>query len=375
MLSAGFKNKTAFDRMVDEDKLYDSYFQEDENGKRRFGPPLSDDWENVHRLVQFLKIFYDATLAFSSYKNVTSSHCFNNICTIEASLNVFTSSSYVNMSNMAFEMKKKFDKYWEGLEINKLLIISSVFDPRSKMGFVTICFEKLYGKDTTKCIEMKEAVMEVLRKLYESVLITTVDVAGILGLPMGHIEITKRTVTTIPEILKEWSWIFKKTTAYITPNALTMKMLEVDVDDPWFKRHFALLVMRVLIDPMVNGYVNHNYIDHLWDVENISNLNWGQMVINALVSSKLGVVLYIRSVPRSFPAFRSWTFKLLLKREQYELKSGGFGYGHVDSALQLENAPPEEECPSIPQSNVPHPPQPQVETPPPMLEGLQGFVD
>nr|GMC71737.1 zinc finger BED domain-containing protein RICESLEEPER 2-like [Ipomoea batatas] len=162
-----FKNKAAFDRMVDEDKLYDSYFQEDENGKRRVGPPLSDDWKNVRRLVQFLKIFYDATLAFSSYKNVTSSHCFNDICTIEANLNVFTSSRDVNMSNMAFEMKKKFDKYWEGLEINKLLIISSVLDPRSKMGFVTICFEKLYGKDTPKCIEMKEAVMEVLRKLYE----------------------------------------------------------------------------------------------------------------------------------------------------------------------------------------------------------------
>ncbi|XP_031095080.1 zinc finger BED domain-containing protein RICESLEEPER 1-like [Ipomoea triloba] len=167
MLSAAFKNKAAFDRMIDEDKLYDSYFQEDENGKRRVGPPLSDDWENVRRLVQFLKIFYDATLAFSSYKNVTSSHCFNDICTIEANLNVFTSSRDVNMSNMAFEMKKKFDKYWEGLEINKLLIISSVLDPRSKMGFVTICFEKLYGKDTPKCIEMKEAIMEVLRKLYE----------------------------------------------------------------------------------------------------------------------------------------------------------------------------------------------------------------
>nr|GLL21739.1 zinc finger BED domain-containing protein RICESLEEPER 2-like [Ipomoea trifida] len=162
-----FKNKAAFDRMVGEDKLYDSYFQEDENGKRRVGPPLSDDWENVRRLVQFLKIFYDATLAFSSYKNVTSSHCFNDICTIEANLNVFTSSRDVNMSNMTFEMKKKFDKYWEGLEINKLLIISSVLDPRSKMGFVTICFEKLYGKDTPKCIEMKEAVMEVLHMVCE----------------------------------------------------------------------------------------------------------------------------------------------------------------------------------------------------------------
>nr|GMC60476.1 zinc finger BED domain-containing protein RICESLEEPER 2-like [Ipomoea batatas] len=167
MLSTTFKNKAAFDRMVDEDKLYDSYFQDDENGKRSVGPPLSYDWENVCQLVQFLKIFYDATLAFSSYKNLTSSHCFNDICTIETNLSVFTSSRDVNMSNMTFEMKKTFDKYWEGFEINKLLIISSVFDPKSKMGFVTICFEKLYGKKTPKCIEMKEAVMEVLCKLYE----------------------------------------------------------------------------------------------------------------------------------------------------------------------------------------------------------------
>nr|GMC69000.1 zinc finger BED domain-containing protein RICESLEEPER 2-like [Ipomoea batatas] len=65
------------------------------------------------------------------------------------------------------QYKKKFDKYWEGLEINKLLIVSSVLDPRSKMDFVTICFENLYGKDTPKCIEMKEAIVEVLRKLYE----------------------------------------------------------------------------------------------------------------------------------------------------------------------------------------------------------------
>ncbi|XP_019185292.1 PREDICTED: zinc finger BED domain-containing protein RICESLEEPER 1-like [Ipomoea nil] len=167
MLTAAFKYKAAFDRMANEDKLYDDYFKEDENGKRKFGPPSSIDWENVRRLVQFLKIFSDATLSFSSYKTVTSSHCFDDICTIEVNLNVFSTSKDVNMSGMALEMKKKFDKYWEGSEINKLLIVSSVLDPRSKMSFVTIFFEKLYGKDTPKCSEMKEAVVDVMRKLYE----------------------------------------------------------------------------------------------------------------------------------------------------------------------------------------------------------------
>nr|GMC84893.1 uncharacterized protein LOC109191529 [Ipomoea batatas]GME17665.1 uncharacterized protein LOC109191529 [Ipomoea batatas] len=49
-------------------------------------------------------------------------------------------------------------------------------------------------------------------------------------------------------------------------------------------------------------------------------------------------------------------------------------YGHIDSALQLENAPPEEEGTSIPQADVQHQPQPQEESPT-QSEGLQDFVD
>nr|GMC84892.1 uncharacterized protein LOC109191529 [Ipomoea batatas] len=181
----------------------------------------------------------------------------------------------------------------------------------------------------------------------QSVHITATYVAATLGLPIGHIEITRRTTRAVPEILKEWRGIFEKTTACITSGAMTTKMLEAEADDPWFKRHFALLVISVLIDPMINGYVNQNYIDHLRDVDNIPNLNWCQMVINSLVLD----------------------IQALLKGEENEIKSGGFGYGHIDSALQLENAPPEEEGTSIPQADVQHQPQPQEESPT-LLEGL-----
>nr|GMC92218.1 uncharacterized protein LOC109155335 [Ipomoea batatas] len=263
----------------------------------------------------------------------------------------------------------------------------------------------------------------------QTIHITADDVAAVLGLPKGNIEITKRTVKAMPEILKEWRWFFEKTTAYITPKALKRKMLEVDVADPWFKRHFALLVMSVLVDPMVNGYVTQNYIDHLLEVGNIQNLNWSQLVINALINSKQvwmkstdklyggpivflmvkllplplkplinnqsnptintlkhnmqifyvdRVVFFRRIVPRSFPAIKSWTFKLLSKRERDEIKSGGFGYGHVDTALRLEDAPapPEEGNPSIPVPDVPQPAQPPQHQQPqeddaPLPEGLQ----
>nr|GLL27138.1 uncharacterized protein LOC109155335 [Ipomoea trifida] len=62
------------------------------------------------------------------------------------------------------------------------------------------------------------------------------------------------------------------------------------------------------------------------------------------------------------------------RKEEAEIKSGGFGYGHIDSALQLENAPPEEEGTSIPQADVPPQPQPQEENPT-LPKGLQDFVD
>nr|GMD89708.1 uncharacterized protein LOC109191529 [Ipomoea batatas] len=135
----------------------------------------------------------------------------------------------------------------------------------------------------------------------QSIHITAADVAATLGLPMGQIEITKRAAR------------------------------------------------------MVNGYVNQNYIGHLHDVDNIPNLNWCQLVINSLVASKISwqrsadkifggpivfltvfyadrVVLYRRTVPRSYPAFRSWTFKLLSMRQQAEIKSGGFGFGYKEDA-------------------------------------------
>nr|GMD54379.1 uncharacterized protein LOC109171666 [Ipomoea batatas] len=191
----------------------------------------------------------------------------------------------------------------------------------------------------------------------QSIHITAADVAATLGHPMGHIEITRKTARAVPKILKEWRAIFEKTTAY----------------------------------PMINGYVNQNYIDHLRDVDNIPNLYWCQMVINSLVTSKLGwerntdkifggPILFLTVKPLSSPPNPlkhhtqsvKYNMQLLLKREENEIKSGGFGYVHIDSALQLENAPPEEEGPSIPQADVPPQPQPQEENPARRITETQG---
>ncbi|XP_010532458.1 PREDICTED: zinc finger BED domain-containing protein RICESLEEPER 2-like [Tarenaya hassleriana] len=172
MLSSALKYKEIFNRMKMEDKLYEDYFAEDDDsrtGKKRIGPPSENDWENAHRLVRFLKIFYESTLAFSATTKVTSTCYYNEIIKIETVLLSLANNPDHEMSKMAKIMRFKFDKYWEGTErINKLLIVASVFDPRSKMSFVTHCFDKMYGKDSAKSVDMKKSITDVLHRLFVS---------------------------------------------------------------------------------------------------------------------------------------------------------------------------------------------------------------
>ncbi|XP_024041867.1 zinc finger BED domain-containing protein RICESLEEPER 2-like [Citrus sinensis] len=166
MLTTTLKFRSAFDRMANEDKLSNAYSREEEGGNKKVEPPGSYDWDNARQMVRFLKIFYDATLSFSSSLRVTSSTCYNEICKVEKTLNTTADSLDPHISIIASNMKEKFEEYWEApSKINK--IVAAILDPQGKMNFATLCFETLYGKDSAKCAEMKNVVKDVLNKLFE----------------------------------------------------------------------------------------------------------------------------------------------------------------------------------------------------------------
>lgn len=58
MLSRAIKFRLAFDKMEAEDKLYNDYFQEVENGNKKIGPPTTDDWKALEMLVRFLQQYF-----------------------------------------------------------------------------------------------------------------------------------------------------------------------------------------------------------------------------------------------------------------------------------------------------------------------------
>ncbi|KAK2646775.1 hypothetical protein Ddye_021970 [Dipteronia dyeriana] len=166
MLSTALKFQKAFDRLLEDDGRYGLYFSELESGKKRVGPPKDDDWGNAKVFVQFLHVFYDITMKFSASLYVTFNMFFHELCSIATELSTLANSGDFLLCEMAVAMKSKFDKYWGKIEdVNKLLIIALVLDPRYKLDYVKFCFGDLFDKN--KVNEMTYDIKELLIKLYE----------------------------------------------------------------------------------------------------------------------------------------------------------------------------------------------------------------
>uniref|UniRef100_A0A0D3AGG3 hAT-like transposase RNase-H fold domain-containing protein n=2 Tax=Brassica TaxID=3705 RepID=A0A0D3AGG3_BRAOL len=105
------------------------------------------DWSAVEKLKRFLIIFSNSTLVVSASTSVNSYKCYGEIVTIERNLTALANSFDPELKVKASEMLQKFLKYWDGIKsVNRMLILAMVFDPRNKMQFAKLCFEKLYEK-------------------------------------------------------------------------------------------------------------------------------------------------------------------------------------------------------------------------------------
>lgn len=117
--------------------------------------------------MKFLVIFYNSTLVVSASTSLNAHKCYGEIVTIERNLSFLSNSRDDELKNRADEMLKKFLKYWDGMKnINKMLIIATVFDPTKKMKFAKMCFEKLYGEDSVDSKAMSDSVFYVLESMY-----------------------------------------------------------------------------------------------------------------------------------------------------------------------------------------------------------------
>ncbi|KAH9758173.1 BED-type domain-containing protein [Citrus sinensis] len=107
--------------------------------------------------------------AFDRMQSVTSNLCYDTIGLIESSLTALEGSKDPWVVAMAYQIREKFDKYWESSgKINKMLIVASILDPRAKMDFAKHIFEIIFANDGWKVEKMTKAVKDLLNELYDA---------------------------------------------------------------------------------------------------------------------------------------------------------------------------------------------------------------
>ncbi|CAI0448983.1 unnamed protein product [Linum tenue] len=182
MLVVAEKYEKAFDKLDCEDSRYSLYFRG--RGKKRqklMGPPACEDWKNARCLVEFLRLFYNATLKFSGTAHVTSNNFFHELVAVQQGILNMTRSEDSILSGMAFRMLGKFSKYWVQVDnLNSLLHIAVVLDPRYKLRYVEFCMEMIY--DAKVAASFAETLESKFLELYAFYLKENLD-SGIFSAP------------------------------------------------------------------------------------------------------------------------------------------------------------------------------------------------
>ncbi|XP_028768580.1 zinc finger BED domain-containing protein RICESLEEPER 2-like isoform X2 [Neltuma alba] len=163
MLENAIKFSSGFERMEQEDEDYINSFLEE----KLIGPPSTVDWKDAKDFVSFLEVFYSSTLQFSGSLSVTSNVCFQHMVDVLDNLNESANDHNSLMGNMAKRMQSKFNEYWGKLEdLNPLLLIAVVLDPRFKMKYLEFAFKDMC-LDAAQRGALSSKVLDVLYRLYD----------------------------------------------------------------------------------------------------------------------------------------------------------------------------------------------------------------
>ncbi|XP_059671033.1 zinc finger BED domain-containing protein RICESLEEPER 2-like [Cornus florida] len=221
MLEVAVKFQKTFERLEDDD----IQFLPEVNNKA----PSSTDWEYARVLIVFLKKIYDATNKLFGSLYVTSNRYFHEVLGIEKSLNTWSKSPDIWLSNMATKMKIKFDKYWGSIEkVNMLVVLAVVLDPRYKLKFVEFCYSQLYSIEMVHNLSKK--VMDTFNCIFSEYVkfhaftsssSGTSNIANEVGVDDGNVEDDFSSLYIKCKIQKESS----------TPKSEVEKYLEEACED------------------------------------------------------------------------------------------------------------------------------------------------
>uniref|UniRef100_A0ACD5VJK4 Uncharacterized protein n=1 Tax=Avena sativa TaxID=4498 RepID=A0ACD5VJK4_AVESA len=129
--------------------------------------PNDKEWEFATDVVDRLRLFYEITELFSGTDYVTANIYFPKICEIKMKMRQWATSSNPIIKEMTEQMNTKFDKYWN--DIQGLMGIATLLDPRYKKHMLVACFAMLHGVEPSsyECTEKVDGIVATLHALLE----------------------------------------------------------------------------------------------------------------------------------------------------------------------------------------------------------------
>lgn len=150
MLSTALPYKAVFIRASRVDKQYTCL-------------PSDEEWKFAEDVVERLRLFFDITELFSGTDYVTANIYFTKIAEIRKKIRQWSTCGNPLVEAMSANMVTKFDKYWT--DIQGLMGIATLLDPRFKTTVLQICYEDLLGLPGTACEDKVCEVKDLLADL------------------------------------------------------------------------------------------------------------------------------------------------------------------------------------------------------------------
>lgn len=125
--------------------------------------PTEQEWEFAGYVIERLKLFSDISTLFSGTDYVTANMFFYKICEIRSNIKEWSVCGNFLIEEMSVNMEAKFKKYWT--DIQGLMGIATLLDPRFKHIMLLQCFEMLLGRDVVDCEDKVTKVKDSLSDL------------------------------------------------------------------------------------------------------------------------------------------------------------------------------------------------------------------
>ena len=134
-----------------------------------------EDWFKAEVFIKFLRMFCDVTLRVSASTHPTVHTGLHDVIKMETTINNLKSLANMQvglpskqlLKAMASNMRSKYEKYFDSYhELNPLVVIGLVLDPRFKLRHVTQLFKKKLSDFEAK-LKANE-VKDLLHALYDA---------------------------------------------------------------------------------------------------------------------------------------------------------------------------------------------------------------